>query len=108
MLYKEIYVLGAKIPKRDKFGIYLKIEQSCLESLRYAIRATYSTKDRKILLLPELKVEIETTKHLIRLLHELNVIEQPKYLQLQTSLQEISRMTTGWQKYLTQSTQKGA
>ena len=87
VLYKEIYILGAKIPKRDKFGIYLKIEQTCLESLRYAIQATYSTKDRKVVLLPELKIEIETTKHLVRLLHEINVIDQTKYLQLQTFLQ---------------------
>jgi len=97
--------LGPKIPKRDKFGIYLKIEQTCLESLRYAIRATYSAKDQKITLLAELKIEIETTKHLVRLIHELNIVDQTKYLQLQTYLQEISRMTTGWQKYLTQ---KGA
>ncbi len=100
--------MGPKIPKRDKFGIYLKIEQTCIESLRYAIRAAYSSKDRKIILLVELKIEIETTKHLIRLLHELNIIDQTKYLQFQIHLQEISRMTTGWQKYLSQTTQKGA
>jgi hypothetical protein len=32
---------------------------------------------------------------------ELKIIEDPTYLKLQTQLQEISKMATGWLKYVT-------
>lgn len=44
--------------------------------------------------------KFETLKIFIRLLRELNIIDQKKYLVLQTLIQEISRMFGGWIKSL--------
>jgi len=99
-LYKELYRLGAKIPKRDKFGIYLGVENICLDLITISIDAAINQKDRKKSLLYELRIKIETLKQLIRIMNELKIIEDKPYIVLETQLQEISKMAMGWIKYL--------
>jgi hypothetical protein len=43
---------------------------------------------------------IETLKQLVRLTSDLEIIDMKKYLTLESELQEISKMTNGWIKYL--------
>ena len=98
--YKDVYALGNKISKRDKFGIYLKVENICLDIITISIDAALNQKDRKKPLLYTLHIKIETMKQLIRAMNELKIIEDNPYIVLEAQLQEISRMTTGWMKYL--------
>jgi hypothetical protein len=44
--------------------------------------------------------KFETLKVFIRLLHELKIIDQKKYVVLQSAIQEIGRMFGGWMKKL--------
>jgi len=97
--YKAFYQLKKIIPKSDRYGLYLKTEESILESLQLAITAAFSDRNRKIEILQELKIKIELTKRLIRLMMELNIVTTKKYLFLETDLQEISKMATSWHKY---------
>ncbi len=53
------------------------------------------------MIVSKLRVKIETLKQLVRLQNELTIISDKTYLALQNQLQEISKMATGWQKYLT-------
>jgi hypothetical protein len=98
-LYKVVYKLGQKLPKRDRFGIHSKIESLCLEVLAFAIQAALVPKDKKAPYLQELRRDIEVMKYLIRLCMELGIIDTKKYWQLQKQLQEISKMAAGWLKY---------
>jgi hypothetical protein len=98
--YKKIYALGIKMPKRDRFGIYLKAESVCLEIIDLSISAAFARKQNKLRILENARIKIEILKRLMRLANELSVITQKDYLQLENSLQEISRMTNGWIKYL--------
>ncbi|MEI6238030.1 MAG: four helix bundle protein [bacterium] len=86
--------------KRDKFGIYLKVENICIDLIIISIDAALNQKDRKKSLLHELRIKIETLKQLIRAMSELKIIEDKPYIFLETQLQEISKMATGWIKYL--------
>lgn len=99
--YKKVYLLNSKIPKRDKFGIYLKIENVCLKLATLIITAAFETRIAKIPILSSARIQIELLKRLIRITNELNIIPRNKYLDLESDLQEISRMTNGWIKYLT-------
>jgi len=100
-LYKDIYKLGQKLPKRDRFGIHAKIEVLCLEVLSLAIQAALVSKEKKAPYLRELRRDIEVLKHLIRLCMELTIIDTNKYWELQKQLHEISKMAAGWLKYST-------
>lgn len=86
--------------KGDKLGIRAKTEQSCLLSLRLSIEAALTEKNKKFPLVEKLQIEIEVIKQFIRLEMEIKIIENKIYLLWQEKLQEISRMTSGWIKYL--------
>ena len=98
--YKKIYFINNQIPKKDRFGIYLKIENLCLEILNLIISASLETKENKLLLLKSARIKIEVLKKLIRISCELQIITNKIYINLELDLQEISKMTNGWIRYL--------
>lgn len=100
-LYKDLYKISKGIPKRDKFGIYTKIENTCLDCLDLSIEATLLSKTEKIPILQKLRIKIELLKQLIRLLYELEIINSKKYFYLEQQLLKISKMATKWQQFLT-------
>ena len=101
-LYKNLYRLGTKIPKRDRFGIHREIESECLITLNLSIQVALKSRSEKAAFLQELRTHIEILKHLIRASHELHIIESGIYLDLQKQLQEISKMALGWLRYCEQ------
>lgn len=100
-LYKELYLTRGKIPKPDRFSIWSNIESIALKCLELAIEAALTAKDKKLILIQELKTKIEVGKRLTRLTWELKIINDQKYLLFEQSLAQISKMATGWIKYLT-------
>lgn len=91
---------GKKLGKGDKLGIRAKTEQSFLFSFRLSIEAALTEKNKKLPFAEKLRIEIEITKQLVRLEMEIGIIQNDLYLLWQEKLQEISRMTSGWIKYL--------
>jgi hypothetical protein len=93
--------------KRDKLGIHRVIEEKSLRILSMAIDTALHPKIEKPQLLSELRREVETLKHLVRLEQELGIIQERPYLNLSQLLVDISMMATGWQKSIqTQNPQK--
>jgi len=70
--------------------------------LELSLEATFTKSQNKSFILDKLQIKIEIIKRLARLGWNLKIIEQAKYLELETRLQTISKMTTGWLKYLDQ------
>jgi len=99
-LYKQIYWLSPKIPKKDKFGIWLKIENIILDLISLIIAASLEFRTNKLPILNSARIKIETLKRLIRISYELNIINDKIYVIIELDLQEISKMATGWIKYL--------
>jgi len=81
-LYKELYLTRGKIPKPDRFGIWSKIENITIECLELAIKAALTAKDKKLIFIQKLKIQIETGKRLTRLTWELKIIADKKYWEL--------------------------
>lgn len=99
-LYVLIYSTEKQIPKRDRFGIFLKIENVCLELFENTIAATFQQKYLKEGFLKNARTKIEVLKHLIRTSYELRIIRDEKYFQISSEIIEISKMINGWIKYL--------
>lgn len=78
----------------------MKAENLCLNMLGIGIDAAFTQKERKRFLLHELRVDVETLKQLVRLMQDLEIIESSAYIFFEEQLQEISKMTAGWIKYL--------
>lgn len=84
----------------DRFGIYSKTENLIIDCLELAITAALTERDKKVVLVKKLKIGIETGKRLTRIMWELKIITDKKYLVLEQKLQIISKMASGWLKYL--------
>ncbi|MEK7154422.1 MAG: four helix bundle protein [Patescibacteria group bacterium] len=100
--YKKFYLIGPKIGKRDRHGIYLKIETQILDILGLTIEASFAVRSIKLTYLFSARIKIEVVKRLIRLASELEIIKSDKYIEFESDLQEISKMTNGWIRYLQQ------
>ncbi|PIU75351.1 MAG: hypothetical protein COS76_01350 [Candidatus Portnoybacteria bacterium CG06_land_8_20_14_3_00_39_12] len=100
LLYKTIYQISPKIPKKDRFGLYLKIENTCLDIFKFVISACFETKTNKLFLLRQARINIEILKRFIRMAGDLKITQRKDYLNMEIMLQEISKMTNGWIKYL--------
>ncbi len=98
--YKKLYLISFQIPKKDRLGIFLKIESLCLEIISSLIAATLEKENYKLPLLKSARIKIEILKRLVRITYDLNIIENKKYINLEADLQEISKMLNGWIKYL--------
>lgn len=51
-------------------------------------------------ILTHTRIQIEVLKRLVRVAHNLEVVKQEKYVELELDLEEISKMVNGWIKYL--------
>jgi len=98
--YKKVYLLSFKIPKRDRFGIFSKIENICLEIINLSITASLESKVNKFLFLNSVRIKIEALKRFFRIAYEMDIINRKKYVELELDLQEMSKMANGWIKYL--------
>lgn len=97
--YKDVYRLGMNMPKRDKYGVQLRIEQCSLDMLTLSIEAALKTKEDKKSGLQQLRIKVETLKHFVRISHELKIFDQKTYISLESKLQEISKMAYGWMQH---------
>jgi hypothetical protein len=95
-------LISSKLSKRDRFGIYVKIENLCLDIMNLAISASLEARPNKLPLLNSARIKIEALKIFFRIAHELDIINQKLYIELESDLQEISKMANGWIKYLRQ------
>lgn len=96
-LYRELHLLGNRLPKRDKLGLHGNIEKVCLEALRLGIQS--SLEKDKLNSIRALRINIEMLKHLVRTECDLKIIQEKSYLFLQEKLREISKEAAGWEKY---------
>ena len=81
-------------------GIYSEIERIILETFSLIIKAVYLSKSDKKPILEQTRVKIEIIKQLIRTAYEVKCLDERNYLRFAEMLQEISKMTNGWIKYL--------
>ena len=100
-LYKKFYILSSRSSKRDKLGIYLRIENICLDVFHNVVTAAFSSKESKLQAINSAKIKIEILKRLLRVANELDIVQKNKYIELEIDLQEISKMANGWIKYIT-------
>lgn len=99
-LYKTYYNFLELFPKKDKYALGAKCEEYIIAVLELLLETSYLPKEAKRPILLAANNKFETLKIFIRVLRELKIIDQKKYLALQTIIQEIGRMFGGWMRSL--------
>ncbi len=101
-----MYQTGNKLTKRDKLGIHTHIENITLEIINNIISASFANRQSKLVSLEKTRTSLEVLKHLVRTEYELKIINDKTYFRIEGMLIEISKMTNGWIKYITQNPTK--
>lgn len=99
-LYKLFYGYLALFPKKDKYTLGGKCELYAIATLELLLAAGSAAKEEKRALIRQANVKFDALKIFLRLAHELKLLDNKKYLILQTHIQEIGRMLGGWQRSL--------
>lgn len=96
--YKAFYQSAKTFPKSDKYGLGEKIKNLILDTLELLVAAETAKKDWKQPVLEKASHKLSLLKLLLRLCHEIKVLDLRRYTDLSERLLEIGRMIGGWIK----------
>ena len=96
--YKNLSQSIEKFPKTKRYGLGQKLDQIALGLIELIVRASYLQRERKLPVLEKSVVSADLLKILLRLAKDNKALDNKKYLQLESSLQEIGRMIGGWKR----------
>ncbi|MDD3774043.1 MAG: diversity-generating retroelement protein Avd [Patescibacteria group bacterium] len=86
------------IPKKDRFTIGVKIEKMSLDLIINFYQANHHNGRKRLEILDKADLKLKVLNMLVRALHDLEDINNKKYLRLEARLKEIGRMLGGWIK----------
>lgn len=95
-LYKEFCVYLKTFPKKDQYLLGRRCEEYLLDFMEAVVGATSVHREEKLDLLIGASAKFEILKMLLRMARELKMIDNKKYLFLESRLQEIGKMLGGW------------
>ena len=97
-LYKLLHIYQCRIPKGQRYTLWLKCENTALLLIETILQIGHSRDEERVARLYELSCHIDLIKVFIRLSEETKLIDSKQYQEIQTILQEIGRMVGGWIK----------
>ena len=98
--YTFLYSVGSHIPKRHLLGLWEKIEERALRVFSLLIEAAFASQYERRAPLYRARIIIEILKRLIRTAYQLTIISEKQYVALFLRLVPISKMVSGWIKYM--------
>lgn len=99
VIYEITHKLIFKFPKHERYTLGEKIERTILETIEFFILANQVSKYEKETTLMKANSKIELLKILFRISLNCEILEARVYLETESKLQEIGKMTQGWIKY---------
>lgn len=99
-LYKIFYSYSVLFPKKDKYTLGSKCEMYIITTLELLLEASCAYREEKLELIKKANIKFDALKLFIRLLKDLDIIDDKKYFELQKRIQEIGKMLGGWQRSL--------
>ncbi|OGN08389.1 MAG: hypothetical protein A3C61_03645 [Candidatus Yanofskybacteria bacterium RIFCSPHIGHO2_02_FULL_39_10] len=97
-LYKTFYGYRNNVLRQDRYTLWQKTENLILEIIEDIFLASFISKSDKLPVLERTSIKLNSLKVFIRLLKELKILDNSKYLILQEAIDEIGRMLGGWIK----------
>ncbi len=101
-LYKSLYLIQKNIPKLERYTLWQDIQKACLAIIKYLVHGGYLDPNQRINVLTEASIKVDLLKLQLRLAFDTKIINQKKYISLQSQIDEIGRMLGGWIKSIKQ------
>jgi len=99
VLYEIAHKLIFKFPKHERYTLGEKIENGILDGIEFFVLANQVSKYEKEKILAKANSKIELLKILFRISLNCKILENREYLEIESKLQEVGKMTQGWIKY---------
>ena len=97
-LYKTFYGFRRAVSKQDRYTIWQRSENLILEIIESILLASQQSKINKVPTLERASAKLNFLRVFGRLMKEIKIIDQKKYIILQENIDEIGRMLGGWLK----------
>ena len=99
-IYQIHYGYLQLFPKRDQHALGTKCEMYITAILELLLAAGYAARGQKLQLLEQASTKLDALKFFIRVARQINILDEKKYITLQTDLQDIGKMLGGWLRSL--------
>lgn len=103
-LYKTFYGYRNNVLRQDRYTLWQKTENLILEIIEDIFLASFISKSERLPVLERTSIKLNNLKVFVRLLKELKILDNDKYLVLQEVVDEIGRQLGGWIKSTKQNT----
>jgi len=97
-LYKTFYGFRLTVNKQGRYTIWQKSENLILEILELILLASQQSKINKVPTLERASAKLNFLRVFIRLMKDIKIIDQKKYILFQEDIDKIGRMLGGWLK----------
>lgn len=97
-LYKQLHIIRNKIPKQDRYSVFLKTEEHLLKVFECILNASQLGKSEKMPSLREASSNLNLLKFFVRLMKDVKTIDNKSYILIEAQVNEIGRMLGGWIK----------
>lgn len=98
--YLELYSCTTRFPKKDRYTLGLKCENTALEILELFFVTNAQRDQCKLTPLQQTDLKLKMLMMFVRLAYDTKTVYQKQYIRLQERLHEIGRMLGGWLKSL--------
>lgn len=98
--YKDWIIIHRNIPRTERFGIGLKVDNLFLDLLELLRKATYATVPQKVPILEEGLSKTDSLRFFIQIMWETKLISNPQFTSLGSDIENIGKMIGGWRKGL--------
>jgi hypothetical protein len=96
--YLSLYSTINALPKKDRFTIGAKCENTSLNILEMLYEANSKYGQNRLAILQSVDTKLKILQALIKALFDIKAIDDKKFLRLSESLIEIGKMLGGWIK----------
>ena len=103
-LYKLLHEFQSTIPKSERYSLWMRCEDGTLAILEDLLGVGYLPAPERADYLTKTGVRLDKVRVLLRLAHDIKILNQKKYINVQNHLDEIGRMLGGWIKSSRQKT----
>ncbi len=97
-LYKTLHELQRTIPRSERYSLWMRCEDGTLAVLEDLLSVGYMPTSERADFLTKTGIRLDRIRVLLRLSHDIKILNQKKYIAVQTQLDEIGRMLGGWIK----------
>jgi hypothetical protein len=101
-LFRALHELERTIPKMERFTVWQRSQNLCLDMLQGLLSIGYQAPERRADGLLRIASSVDMLRVFLRLSFDVKAINQKRYIALQEALDEIGRMLGGWIKSVKQ------